>query len=532
METILGANNAHPKLPEEISAHIYDIIKTLETEHPQKIRLIRKEYRALSIYENFTSVSIDALSTYYGIPNYIILELMSHLQHIWAIDWWVVEIDNAAILWIWMYAEDIDKAAYANTYVRSKQVPFTMWDDDKYVIHDFLVSLANTKIIQNIISHKVEQEQLPRWLLRTISLNDMQYSRFRNIWEYLEFILVNILEQDKILDEEYVGLLVKNWWIPVDDIPKLKYLQFSEDIWVKEIWKMKRNNQNIPIQLRIVPWYSPVGIDFMISLNLDWNNNNQSSVIWIQFESHEWCTVPVIHTIQQAVHNIWCQNDVLTSIVEADESDLAPSTKVKKKIDYLISQQYIDKDSIVSKLQEYISHNGIDAYVHGTMPHQTQQRYPIWMTHVSESQLETIANDIVMFNYDTWQILTCLAVAYLFAKWYSQVQIIDPQENWRLMNHNQNRSKKSLYASMYNSYTKKWLFMSWEELLNNRMSIDKHSYIRAEKEWWFISPNNIHISTLLGNINNMFWEYHWIKIDTFDPSSSMDKELFSYYASL
>gem|GEM_PF-6245185 len=82
METILGANNAHPKLPEEISAHIYDIIKTLETEHPQKIRLIRKEYRALSIYENFTSVSIDALSTYYGIPNYIILELMSHLQHI------------------------------------------------------------------------------------------------------------------------------------------------------------------------------------------------------------------------------------------------------------------------------------------------------------------------------------------------------------------------------------------------------------------------------------------------------------------
>ncbi len=61
------------------------------------------------------------------------------------------------------------------------------------------------------MQNNIQKDKMPRGIIRQISLFDMDYKNsFSSLGDRLEFMIINIIEQDKILDTDYSTLIQEN----------------------------------------------------------------------------------------------------------------------------------------------------------------------------------------------------------------------------------------------------------------------------------------------------------------------------------
>ncbi len=484
-----------------IKTAVQDVVDILLKQQPQLISLIRKEFRSLT-QEVALWGDISCLQTiadHCKIPVHIVHEFFAHLQHIGYIPWCAIEVSDSSREGIQLYAPETTP----EQIIKTLQMNVVYHEDDVHALVKFLYSLGSLPGIRKLGKAGITKEHMPRWLFRTISLNDMDYARFPTIQSYLSFILLNCKEQQRLFGDQYADLLVENWGIPVDDIPEKQTTILSPEKWVMSIKQLEFQGETYPLHIRIVPWYSPVWIDIVLWIDFPtdtWiNNQNYFVVVGIQFEQHGWTIVPVIHTIQQSPHNIGADaQGRLIPIQEPFDNDKLLSRSQRLSLMDAVTKLFVNTATLRETIETHLASFGFSSFLQSHLPQWVNKKFA-WKRISAESRdqsVDTITNELINTQYDPWLSLAYTSCCYLFAQWYTKVQIIAPEENRRLTNHNHTRTD-SLKNSMYNLYTKKWLLLGGNIVAWWRVEIMPHQVLSKELLSDPVSLKHIEISSLV-----------------------------------
>lgn len=457
----------------KLHALINDVFEILKDE-PNEIRFIRKNLRPLFIEKWLTNTNrhvYEQMSELVDVPMRVLAEFFDHLQLIWSIELPKIVLAEDS------YDED---RTHEETKLIAAEIfeNLTIWsivtDSDIEVLCKFLVTLWNTWLIKNIIGSNLERIDVPRWLFRATSLFDLDFTSFSNISSYTEFLMTNIIEQEKLFGDQYVDMIVENWWLPVDDIEEKETTILSSDKYIATIWSISFNQKEYDIWIRIIPWFSPVWVDFALSMTLPIqgggvSNENYFSVVWVQFEKrNNWMPVPVIHTVQSSAHNIGITGD--WDLVFVKEPYVPENIRLlwsKDRLALFMSCMNLlaDKEWLSLLLQSKI--------------HTHWKEYITWLTGKSMKKNTTISSVVDSFlntSFSPTTVLAWFAVLYFLDKGYQTVEIINPEENLWLMQHNRDRTESSVIKSWKNMYNNMSKILWGSELQNWRHSIDPYSF--------------------------------------------------------
>ncbi len=501
-----------------VKTAIQDLIHILVEQSPQLISLIRKEFRPLTqeiaLWENISC--LHKIAEHCKIPTHIVHEFFAHLQHIWYIPWCSIEVSDASQEGIQEYAWNTAPEQIINTL----QIEPFYHESDIDTIVKFLCSLWSLPVVKQLWKNGVGKKEMPRWLFRTISLNDIDYSQFLSIQSYLSFLLLNCKEQQKLFWDQYAALLMENWGIPVDDIPEKQTTILSPQKWVRSIKCIEFQWEKYQLHIRLLPWYSPVGIDVALWIDFPtdtWvNNQNYFVVVGVQFEQHGWTIVPVVHTIQQTPHNIWInEQGKLIPIQEPFDNDKLLSRLQRLALMDAITKVFINKTTLRDAVEKHLESFGFSSFFQSYLPEGVNKKFS-WKKIYGElfhQAVETITNETINTQYDAGLSLAYVVCCYLFAKWYTKIQVISPEENRRLMNHNHARTQ-SLQNSMYNLYTKKGLLL-WGNVISWwRVEIMPYQILSREllSDPW--SLKHIEVSSLVTTSVDLFGK-QWVSKEEF-----------------
>lgn len=471
-------NNSLLTLPKNMSAEqsfdrLFSSLLITLKEDPNEIRFIRKNLRPLFIEKWVTQDNAflyENLSEIVSIPSRIIAELVDHLQLIWYIESVNVTLCNENL-----ECNSLDRNNIANDMVDTLSMTATYTPSDLKAIIWFLNFLSSTWLIQEISSKNIERSSLPRWILRWISLFDVNYSKFDTIEKYLAFLKVNIEQQELLFSSSYLEMISQNWWLPVDDIKEKETTMFSSDKYIGSVGTIEFNEKEYDLSVRIIPWFSPVWVAFALSINLpnqktkNTSNENYLSIVWVQFEDEllngKRNIIPVVHTIQSSTHNIWTNlNWDLEFVREPhipEDVTILWSNERAKLYDSCMNL-LLDKNDLTSLM---------DSTFHSNWLKYIQWLTWIWKKGISSEIVEKATAAFIKNNYSPTTTLSWFVTLFFLEKWYKNVQIIDPKENQRLMQHNQDRTTQSITKSSANMYQKMSKILWWVALPNWRHTI-------------------------------------------------------------
>lgn len=380
---------------------------------------------------------IQKLEKEYWIKSDIIIELFWILQAVWFIPWVWFEVSKESL----KVFENEDKAFKYTQKLRVKNKS----KEKEFIseINKFLIKLSNLWIISDYKKHDLDIKKLPNWLFREASLFDTNFSRFKTLKDYLDFLYLNINICDNFFGSDYINLLKETSWLPVDDIKWRETMRFSKDKFVSSLWsfKLEHNSQEIELLFRVFPWFCPAWIYFRLSLNLpdinnEIQNNNYIYIIWLYFEKIWKSIIPVIHTIQNSFHNIGF--DEKWKILHVNEPI---SQDHKNKNISLLQEESTDDEKISKKKKNF------------------------------KMEIIKSINKQITSGLDFWTELLALILDKIFSYWFDKIKIIDPEDNLWLKNHNINREEKTIQESMNSMYRLKAEALGW-----------KKDIIR----WWYI----------------------------------------------
>ncbi len=383
------------------------------------IAMIRSDTWPLLTELPSQSQQIQNLANSLAIPDFLIVEILSLLQWFGFIDWRTVSICPDAL------STPSDRV-HAILERSSRKVQDT---NNIEVIMGFFRKLSQNKCISTINSLLKTKKDFPFWIFRFTSLFDIDIQKFANIEQFLDFLLLNLQEQEKFFIDSLVNSFEQNWWMPVDHIPEKSSLFLSKSEF-ELISSGKVLGQDVGVALRIIPWFWPPWILFALSLNLPTSSGensteNMSMTIGLRFEQIEWNTVPVIHTIQNFLHNIginiktWKMLTVSEWALNMDERLLNESEKRKVKWSF----------------------------------------------------------DLIFSGNSSQLFLACVS-ELLFDMGYKEIQIIDWEENLWLMEHNPKRWAESIQKSAQALYQDNGVALWWIIHNNGRVHLSRMGVAR------------------------------------------------------
>lgn len=382
-----------------------------------RVELIRSDPWPLIVESISDSSLISSFSAQFSLPDCIVSEVFSMLQAFGFFDGRTVSLSPASQ---WTPMERIDAILRRST--RQKTEPL-----DRALLDSFFTKLSTFPVIQAMKSSTISKEKLPFGIFRFTSLFDIDIQRFTSTETFLEFLLINIEEQEQLFQKELFPSLQNNGWLPVDHIPEKSALKL--DSWGFECMGFGTFfGQDVPMGIRMIPGFWPPGVLFSLSLSLPdtlgtYRNDTICVSLWIRFENKNGITIPVVHTIQNFLHNIG--KDVNNLLIAISESDLNTGERFldeweKKKIKGLL-----------------------DAY----------------------------------FWWNACQMLLACVSELLFEVGYPRIEIIDGTENLWLMEHNPNRSRESLEKSARELYQKNWLAIGGMRQDDGRVVISREGVV-------------------------------------------------------
>lgn len=492
------------------------------------IKCIRKNFRPLCLENEmcFQESWIEALAKNYWIPDFIVSECITHFQHCWIIPWVVLNYDTDAEEW--MQAVGITVQELIRTLQMNQ---WLSWDSFNH-IDQFFQQLAKLPIMQTVKKRQWRKSDLPRWLLRTLSLNDIDFSQFTSPRQYLDFLLINVKAQQKMFLQHYPTLIQENWWLPVDDIPEKITTKLAQELLVIPWKNIQWNGKEYTTHMRLIPWFSPVWIDISLWIDFpdhEWwviTNQNYVAIVWVQFEQQGWTVVPVIHTIQKTTHNVWIneQGDLI-GITEPFDNELILTSAQRVKLYDELSKQYGTIWLVKEHLITHLEWNNVCDFLKENLPHGICKKYG--QTWADQKFFPEIANalceEIVKEKLDIALFLVKCMSCFLFAQWYKKIQIINPQENRWLTNHTQDR-QNTISKSMENMYTQKWLLLWWKILPSWRVEVYDYDIVRTEIQKQPLSHGALSVDRF---VQWLLQQCPWLR--NLENESSLNR-LFAYSA--
>ncbi len=474
-----------------IQTLLQDALEQAIIQNPSTVHIIRKNARPVMIESDTLQDNemIKKIGEHYNIQSHIIAEILSNAQMIWFLDGSHKTVSEETL----ESNTNRTKAELIKIFIDAFVAPKSQIDTAVIEALDiFFTKLAATNLIQTLQQKQTPRKDMPRWVIRQISLFDMDYrNTFSNIQERLDFIMINIHEQDRLFGDDYVTMIQENWWLPVDDIVWKETTMLSPSSYYGNISTITYEGQKINTLMRIIPWFSPVGIDIMAWLDLPNGNQNYFATIWIQFERYNNQIVPAIHTIQLSTHNIW--SDVQWQLVWIKEpyDKNTVNMKQRMKIINAFTNSIYDFDWLRDKLVE-VSHSWLPIESIGYLEKNTLQsvkgKYVIqwdnitllWTSEERKKTKDIIINAVIEHLKNDWALpLLVSTLNYLFSHGYPAVIIHNAEKNMRLQQHNQYRSEKSIVSSWENLYTKKAKQLWWIQNEENDYVITPASYFNA-----------------------------------------------------
>lgn len=514
------------------------IIQESLIKYPSQIDLIRKNAWPIMMENNDLQYceNVQTVANIYKIPSHVIAEILSNAQMIWFLSWAEKTVSEETA----KAKVGLAKKELIEVFIDNYTVP-TLWVNelDLKALDKFFATISNTQVIQSLQANNIKKEAMPRGLIRQISLFDMDYKNsFSTLKERLKFIELNILEQDKILGEDYSILIQENGGIPVDHIVGKETTMLSREKYFGKISTICYNNQYIDVLMRVIPGFSPVWLDILFWLDLPQSNQNYFASIWLYFAKEEEETIPIIHTIQLSTHNIWNNGWQLVWIKEPYDSNVV-SMEERMKIISWFTESIYDIEALKESLQEQ-SEVGFPIEVLWLCDHQLRKSIDskinikengfsitAWPDKgkIINKIISSIIDNIVT---DGAMPLLIATIEYLFANWYPKIIIQNGGKNLRLQKHTQDRKSSSITESSESLYAKKARKI-WG-IIN-----DNTDYIITPSAYFSSFSNSIYghrflkTEALRQGINNVFSESHPATTKLLDITNETDLSLFNAF---
>jgi hypothetical protein len=378
------------------------------------VEMIRSDTWPLLVEIPIQSDQIWTFAKWFGISTFLVTEVFSLLQWFGFIDWRKIFTHNDAKL-----TPNERIFQILDRWSRSQKEEWSLKE-----ILNFFQQLSQINCVKKINALSKTKEDFPFGIFRFTSLFDIDIQRFSNLKQFLDFLLINIQEQEKFFLDALMNSFENNGWMPVDHVPEKSSLFLSESEFA-EITRGNILGREVGIALRIIPWFWPPWILFALSLNLpnSWGKNSTENIcttIWLRFEEIEWNIIPVIHTIQNFLHNVGI-NEQTGELITVSEGSLTLNERLlndseKKKIKWSLD---------------------------------------------------------LIFSGNSFQLFLACVAELLFEIGYNEVQIIDGTENLWLMEHNQKRWTESVKKSAKTLYQDNWLALWWSILNSGRVWLSR-----------------------------------------------------------
>ncbi len=505
------------------------------------IKVIRKNARPVMIESETLqdNSTIKWLAQQYQIPSYIIAEVLANAQMIWFLYGATIDVSQETL----QTHLDKTRRELVATFVYPYRVePIKQYNSSLLNwIHWFLCSLADTNLVHTLQKDNITRQQMPRWVIRQISLFDMDYKNtFSSLQQRLDFILLNIKEQDRLFWDDYATMIQENGWLPVDDIIWKETTMLSSSWYYGTISTINYEWQKINTLMRIIPWFSPVWLDVMAWLDLPWGNQNYFATIGIQFNEYQNQIVPAIHTIQMSTHNIWSTEWwQLVSIKEPYDSNTV-TMKERMRIINAFTNSVYDFVWLRNELTD-LSHWWLPAEIIPYLDKNTLKSIN-WKYTIQKNEIilsgtnderkkvkETLINAVIEnLRNDGVLPLLVSTLNYLFSHWYPAVIIHHASKNMRLQQHNQHRSEKSIISSGENLYTKKAKQLWWIQNSDWDFVITPESYFAAVGNilYWH---QYLDSESLMNAKNEIFPILHPATTKLFTLQNTIDTELLKIF---
>jgi hypothetical protein len=456
-----------------------------------EIRIIRENSWPLMLSNNWLLDNdlIRDLEAKYWIPRIILVELFWILQNTWFLKWWSI--------WVAPDAKsrftDIEEAKNKIIDWITRHDLWNTLTKDEFMesINKFLLKLSQLNIIREVILDDTKLQEIPNWLFRITSLYDTNFSKFGSLDEFLDFLFINLKEQDKLFWARYLDLLKETSWLPVDDIPWRETTRFSKDKFVVKVWELDYvktigqhiwkegeeswlMEQNVDVNFRIFPWFSPTWLWFAVSLNLgdiQWvkSNSNYLAIYSLYFERRGESIIPVIHTIQNSFHNIWIDSN--WKLYQVNEP---LSNEERAKWITLLEESDWDEKLKKDKKQEI---------------------------------LQSIKTSVLSWLDMNTEIIAIIS-DNLFFSWFPSVECINWNDNLWLTKHRS--SKEGIEETIDRLYRKPFKTLWWKEIEYGYMKIDflwVFKYLSRYPKWLDMLER---ISWLIGSL---IWEANKLLIN-------------------
>ncbi len=406
-----------------LSTTVDQIVQDLTVNPIGEVRFMRKNTWPL-ILENITSCNSFSISAkQLSIPEFVLKEIFVILQGFGFIPWRQLSVWSDAVKFLSQSSID---HILGRTAVQCS-------NEEVSDITEFLKEFAQFPSVRRLSELNSTPKEFPFGLFRFTSLFDMEVGTFKSRKDFLDFLLNNIRQQEKIFWETFIESLRKNGWLPVDDIPEKCSLVLS-DTGAEIFEEVRFKTQVCPLHMRLIPGFSPPGLLVSIGLELPtvWGEISSENIcftLWIRFEYIEGKTVPVIHTIQNFLHNIGIDTRDHKLISFPEGRPMGCERWLDKK------EKFILIDSIEKKT---------------------------W--------------------WNSLQVFLAIVCEMLFEFGYDEVQVIDGRENLWLMEHNPDRAECSINNSARSLYQEHAIAIGGRLLPNGRSNINRANILEFLSE--------------------------------------------------
>ena len=249
---------------------------------------------------------------------------------------------------------------------------------------------------------KIFWSNIPNRIIRISSLYDINIEQFDGIEDFIDFLIETIWESYKFFREKYKQVLDNTSEMQIIENNTYPPLKFDKNIIWHEIITYKSHK----IIYKIIPWYSPCWLMYMFWF--DWDIDNYFFFISIYFYKKS----AILSCIQYNFVNIWKNNNQEICLYNETINDITVSPLTRK-----------EENIFIVNLRDFLSENPAKFFT------------------------KICIEDLKMHDY-------------------KNIFIINPCENKWLMEHNQDRTKESIFKSWKNLYTNIWLDLWWK-IINN-----------------------------------------------------------------
>ena len=277
--------------------------------------------------------------------------------------------------------------------------------------HDVISALEFYQNQIQTIFWTQDLSNIPSRIIRISSLYDINVRQFDTIDNFVNWIITNLkLGSQYFWQKDYSATIQETSEMQIINNWHYPPLRISHRNTMA-IWEVQWKK----ILMHIIPWYSPLWI--MYKFGIEWDFDNYFFFISVYFDTDkDGACYAVISCLQYNFVNIW--KDVFWDIWAYDETDWSQE-----------SYSPLEKNE--------------------------------------ESRFRKQLEDVFMENPIEHFLELCIENLRQFWVWY--IEIVDPKENFWLMEHNQNRSEDSILKSWRNMYTKPWVAIWWILQENGRV---------------------------------------------------------------